>query len=390
MIIQIYQRQNINQNEGLDSTNDKDIITEDEIDSYEYNITEDEKTILEEAGITNSSLDSMSDKYDEDLVIQTNQNYIKYVIDLIYDANNDGISKEHKLNTICQLYNCSYKDLYYLYELFIQSIENNPTINPYENVKNICNYITKPELLNIQSKNLNLENIEKNTEFLINSYLNNTTGESFNILINTLYYKQINNIPLDTKLDYINKRWDLNEDQLTVLIKCVICEAARFSYIDAYAVTTTLMNRMSSYKWTNGYKDIYEQLTKRFGVYYRGDYKCYDDLDLDDLLDKYVGASAVIDCLFSELPIHNATNFWSNGYENKNRVKFTTKGNNYFNENNQLSFEDRIPAEELQQVIFDKQIILSFKENSKIYPNLFESYLMQDYNETTDTLKRVK
>ena len=163
--------QNINQNEGLDSTNDKDIITEDEIDSYEYNITEDEKTILEEAGITNSSLDSMSDKYDEDLVIQTNQNYIKYVIDLIYDANNDGISKEHKLNTICQLYNCSYKDLYYLYELFIQSIENNPTINPYENVKNICNYITKPELLNIQSKNLNLENIEKNTEFLINSYL---------------------------------------------------------------------------------------------------------------------------------------------------------------------------------------------------------------------------
>ena len=69
--------------EESDNTNYKDIeASEDtEIDSYENSIIEDEKTILEEVGIANSNLDSMSDKYDEELVIQDNRNYIKYVIE---------------------------------------------------------------------------------------------------------------------------------------------------------------------------------------------------------------------------------------------------------------------------------------------------------------------
>ncbi len=380
-------------NQILDEESVQEPINIDSINSNE------DKTILESNGI-NSNLDSMAEEYDEELIIQENERYIKYVLELIYDINNDGISKQHKIDTICQLYKCSYDDIYSLYEMFVSSIKKNPTTNPYENVKNICSYITdkatfKNKLIQLKTEeNLTDYDIKEAANDFITEYLNDDFGEAADILINTLYYKQINNTPLKTKLDYIYQRWDLTEEQLTILIECVLCEAMHHSYIDAYAVSTTLMNRMSSIKWTEGYDNIYEQLTKRFGVYYRGDYKCYDGLSLNDLIKQYEGASAVIDCLYTELPIHNATNFYGNGYEGKYRAKFTENGNNYFNENDQLSKEDRIPAEQLQNVIFEKNIILSFSKGNEFYQNYFDKYFNINLDiieeERDNTLSRIK
>lgn len=375
-----------------ENTNNTEQIITDEV--KENDDDNNNLTILKSAGIY-SNLDNMAEEYNEELIIHENEKYIQNVLDLIYDINNDGISKEHKLNFICQIYNCSYEDIYFLYQIFLDSINENPTINPYDNIRNICNYIIQKDNFNIEKNNIinkyNLfqEDITNNTNELINSYLNDQIGNTCDILINTLYYKQINNIPLETKLDYIYKRWDINEKQLIVIIECVLCEATHHSYIDAYAVISTLMNRMSSIKWTMDYDNIYDQLTNRFGVYYRGDYKCYEGLTLEELIDGYEGATAVVNCLYEELPTVITTNFYGNGYESRNKTKLVEGGNNYFNENDQLSSEDTIPAEERQKVVFEENIVLTIPEKTR-NKNINSTYEILMEEENGITLNRTK
>ncbi len=347
------------------NNNDNDSqVTNEELNSE----SEEEQSLRDEAiseiDINLKHLENMANILGEEFLINSNPRYIKNVTKYIYDIINDGIDKQYKLDYICNLYNLTTTDIYLLTAMFADSINENPTTNPYQSIEEILSCVLNNEELNqletsfLQKYNLSLGMASEESDIYLQEYLNDKAGTCYILVINSLFYKLFD-LPLDWKLNYIYNRWNIDEDELEIIIKCMLCEATHHSYIDTYFVTNVLVNRTYSKKWIEGYSNnVYEQLIRpgQFEVYNRGDYKIYGNMSLNDLLEGHEEAMAVIDCLVEGGIATTASNFWGNGYEAKDKLGSVENGNNFFNENDQMSEEDLCPVEERYPMMENKGI----------------------------------
>lgn len=371
------------------------IVDENNTPTYNFNfqspsikIEEEPKTdrenVIEDLNIDISVIENKSKQAGEELILNSDINDIRNVLYLLYDKDNDGIPNDYKLYYIKNLYTLSDEDLYILYSIFSESIDLYPTINPFTNIKDILSIVfDRKTYLNYKEQfiinhNLNSYDLENGTNEMINKYLNNNAGTIFNTVIDSLYYKQINNIPLDWALNYIYNRYDINKEQLTTIMKCVLTEAEKDSYLDAYGVTNVLYNRTCSKLCTQYYgENIYDQLKAdgQFDVLYNGSYqRTFGNKTLEEIINERSNAMAVIDCLIEEGLMHKATSYYSVDYVNENSAQFSENGNNYFNYTDEfLSLEDTIPVNERHAKLF---------KNIGIYDS-YVPYIMNNYNYDT-------
>ncbi len=338
--------------EENNTTKTKEIeIVEEELDEREQ--------VLNDLNIDLSHLEEMANILGEELIIHSNPRYIENVSEYIYDINNDNIDKNYKIEYIRNLYNIDLNDIYLLTEIFGEAINENPTVSPYETIKNVLSCVlNNQELKELENDfctqyKLNTAIVTEEAERYYNDYINNNVGTCYRLVINSLFYKLFN-LPLEWKLDYIYNRWDISQKELEIIIKCMLCEAAHHSYLDTYFVTNVLINRTYSKKWIVNYgNNVYDQLIRpgQFEVYNRGDYHIYDNMNLDDLLTLHEESIAVIDCLVEGGIATTASNFWGNGYEAKDKLETVENGNNFFNENGQMSEEDLCATEDRYPII---------------------------------------
>ena len=180
-------------------------------------------------------------------------------------------------------------------------------------------------------------------------------------------------IPLDEKIQYILTKYGLTEEEFNILTSIILAEARPYdleseenyiySYLDAYATTNTIYNRIHSITWSTyidsimgeglGTNPYYQSICNgQFSVYASGDYQKYLDMDKTEL----PGYQAAIDMLYTENIIHNRLNFVASFYFDhldesskekacQKRTHFVPNGNWYGGE---LSEEDVLVLDEIK------------------------------------------
>lgn len=153
------------------------------------------------------------------------------------------------------------------------------------------------------------------------------TGYSSYEAVDRFFY-DLSNISKEEKVCYILEHYDLTPEEFQVLSACVLAEAKGDAtcYIDAYAVVNTIYNRVISNSWSNAFSDsLYQQ------VMGKGQFQVIDDqryLEYMNTTDG-LGYDAVLDLLYSEVPMHNYLKFVANEREADGKVQFVPSGNRY-------------------------------------------------------------
>lgn len=148
-------------------------------------------------------------------------------------------------------------------------------------------------------------------------------------IISVLY--DLSFIPNEVKINTILSNQGMTMGQLDAVASVVMSEAymSGYNYVDAYAVATTMLNRICSFQWgrcgINAYQQAYypgqfEVVRLRFNLKFIGRWEL-------------IGFQATVDCLYmgASLPMHGYTSFRSWGRPAAGRVHYVTGGNRYFN-----------------------------------------------------------
>lgn len=248
----------------------------------------------------------------------------------------NSLSTASKINYMLKELNISYLDFEYIasssfevassyglnaeiYEIF-QSYFSNLSLD------NRLTYILSETNLSYEE----FENLASSEEMALN---NGYTTTEYQVL-HTIY-KSINEAIFNELLATLN----LTYNQFYKTVQGILAEGGAYSYKEAYAITTTILNRTIDIGYINSVnalygpsagRSIYYQAIKpgQFQVYDNGSYKKYVDIE------SYPGYQAIIDCLraFVLNPssrMHNYKEFRSNNTTSFSNIMFTPTGNRY-------------------------------------------------------------
>ena len=165
--------------------------------------------------------------------------------------------------------------------------------------------------------------------------------------------KQIEN---EEKVNIILIKYGITKEQFDVIVACVLMEALDKSYTDAYAVVSTMYNKIITQKYIdycNRFmgegtgENIYYQciFPNAYVVYQNGMYKRVYQMEG---IEKEPGYQAVVDCLYSEMPMHNYVGFQAGAIGEQ----FVEGGNIYhidILEEEVLPLEERITTRNLKE-----------------------------------------
>ncbi len=161
--------------------------------------------------------------------------------------------------------------------------------------------------------------------------------ETFNNISNLLSQKIIEYTNSNEyKIAKACKNYNLTRDQFEIICGIVLHEAQAYSYVDAYGVINTLVNRIYCSRWVNQVNrsqgagkgnNIFNQVIQRgqFSVYANKTYTKY--LYADPSVQ--IGKQAVIDVLSADVypRVHNCTQFRWNAYGRG--IHLSNRGNWY-------------------------------------------------------------
>lgn len=196
-------------------------------------------------------------------------------------------------------------------------------------------------------RKIDSRNFDINYSLILIDSLNHIVRERIDFSDMYLNREVAYELTYEEKIEDIKLRYNLSDSELDTVLAGCVAEACGdgTNYDDAYAVASTIYNRISSINWTNyishllgegAGNSIYYQFIapSQFDVYINETYK--NHLGRTDL----VGYQAAIDMFYSEEPMHSYLAFRGAytelGYDYET---FAERGNKYFSV---LEEEDRI------------------------------------------------
>lgn len=164
-------------------------------------------------------------------------------------------------------------------------------------------------------------------------------------------------LTLQEKEQIVRYLFDLEDEfKWKEVVSIIFGEGGCTNPKESYNVSSTNLNRITSYVWVNWYHtdDLYTQFTNgQYTAYNNPDCGYYDylNMSLDDLrnLKAYEG---IINCLFSQIASHNYSEFRSKG--SKSGIQLESGGNKYshkLNENDFIPFIERSQYQKIKDAI---------------------------------------
>ncbi len=250
----------------------------------------------------------------------------------IYNA----LSPARKINYMLEELNISYLDFEYLVSNSLEEAQKlGINANIYEVLKNYFSALSLDNRLTFILSETNLsyeefESIAKSEELALS--MGYTKAE---YIILHVIYEAIEEAIFNELLSTLN----LTYNQFYKTVQGILAEGGAYSYREAFAITTVMLNRTIDTGYINSVnalygpgagRSIYYQAIKpgQFQVYDNGSYKKYTDIK------SYPGYQAIIDCLKAFIldpsnRMHNYKEFRSNGTTSFSNIMFTPTGNRY-------------------------------------------------------------
>ena len=161
---------------------------------------------------------------------------------------------------------------------------------------------------------------------------------------------------LNSKINSILEAYNITREEFDVVVAIAMAEAKEGSYLDTYAVVTTMCNRINSRTWVDYISSLYDAEVGT-NIYYQaitdGQFVVYESGRYKEFLNNQEGDSfnAVVDCLTDNMNskrlMHNCLSFKSadtpDYYIDGDVIQFEEGGNKY---HDLMPIEDRIINEE--------------------------------------------
>lgn len=145
------------------------------------------------------------------------------------------------------------------------------------------------------------------------------------------FFYDLAQISNEEKLNYILENYQLTYEEFQVVSACMLAEAKgdNTCYIDAYAVSNTLYNRIISNSWSNVFSNsLYHQVLGKYQFSVVDDGRYIDYLNVDS----GIGYQAILDLFYSQVRMHNYLQFVAHEEVANDKVQFVEKGNRYHNQ----------------------------------------------------------